>query len=267
MERPVRSRRGRISRRSMSLWTAGSGRFVTAEACAGVYSVVSIHLFYPKGDRISSPDGFDFSARICCFRPFFAMGKIRGTSCMRSHISVHPATTKYFSNSFIFKTKIEKEGLPKGSPAGLGAGGLEFKSPRPDQYLQRVVDRGPEKSGFSATAAMCVVGAGCAQLLRRSLHFSLQPIREATRTVGLLGDISKATPCIILRRRFTAGVSPLTIAHLMGHSSTQIVPRYAQVLDQNRLDAMKKLESLRQSSLPDSATAVSATRQDVKTTN
>ena len=32
---------------------------------------------------------------------------------MRSHISVHRATTKYFSNSFVFKTKIEKEGLPE----------------------------------------------------------------------------------------------------------------------------------------------------------
>jgi len=40
---------------------------------------------------------------------------------MRSHISVHRATTKYFSNSFIFKNKIEKEGLPRDSPAGLGA--------------------------------------------------------------------------------------------------------------------------------------------------
>jgi len=42
--------------------------------------------------------------------------------------------------------------------------------------------------------------------------------------------------------------SPLTVASLLGYASTQIVPRYAQILDQNRLDAMKKLESLRQSS-------------------
>jgi len=66
-------------------------------------------------------------------RLIFAMGKIRGTLRMRSHTYVHRATTKYFSNSFVFKTTIEKEGLPRGSPAGLGAGGLEFKSPRPDQ--------------------------------------------------------------------------------------------------------------------------------------
>jgi hypothetical protein len=54
---------------------------------------------------------------------------------MRSHISLHHATTKYFSNLFVFKNKIEKEGLPSDSPAGLGAGGLEFKSPRPDHLL------------------------------------------------------------------------------------------------------------------------------------
>jgi hypothetical protein len=52
---------------------------------------------------------------------------------MRSHISVHRATTKYFSNSFVFKTEIEKEGLPGDITPALGAGGLRFKSGRPDQ--------------------------------------------------------------------------------------------------------------------------------------
>ena len=42
---------------------------------------------------------------------------------MWRHNSAHRATTKYFSNSFVFKNKIEKEGLPSDSPAGLGAGG------------------------------------------------------------------------------------------------------------------------------------------------
>jgi hypothetical protein len=69
------------------------------------------------------------------FRCYFAMGKIRGTPCMWRHISAHGATTKYFSNSFVFNTKIEKEGLPGDSPAGLGAGGPRFKSARPDQIL------------------------------------------------------------------------------------------------------------------------------------
>jgi integrase len=50
-------------------------------------------------------------------------------------------------------------------------------------------------------------------------------------------------------RMTAAGVSPITIARMLGHSSTQIVPRYAQVLDQNVFDAMEKLEALRQSSI------------------
>jgi integrase len=49
-------------------------------------------------------------------------------------------------------------------------------------------------------------------------------------------------------RMTAAGVSPITVAQMLGHSSTQIVPRYAQVLDQNRLDAMKKLEFFQKSS-------------------
>ena len=72
------------------------------------------------------------------FRCYFAMGKIRGTPCMWRHISAHGATTKYISNSFVFNTKIEKEGLPGDSPAGLGAGGLRFKSGRPDQNISRI---------------------------------------------------------------------------------------------------------------------------------
>ena len=59
---------------------------------------------------------------------------------MRSDISVHRATTKCFSNSFIFRNKIDKEGLPRDSPAGLGAGGPEFKSRRPDHQLTELTD-------------------------------------------------------------------------------------------------------------------------------
>ena len=54
---------------------------------------------------------------------------------MRSHIFIHLATTISFAKPFIFKIKIEKEGLPRDSPAGLGAGGLRFKSGRPDQFM------------------------------------------------------------------------------------------------------------------------------------
>ena len=52
-------------------------------------------------------------------------------------------------------------------------------------------------------------------------------------------------------RMTAAGVSAITIAQMLGHSSSQIVPRYAQVLDQNRIDAMQKLEALRQSTTAD----------------
>ena len=61
---------------------------------------------------------------------------------MWTHISVHRATTKYFSNSFVFKTTIEKEGLSRDSTPDLGTGGLRFKSGRPDQkYLTRILLR------------------------------------------------------------------------------------------------------------------------------
>ena len=52
---------------------------------------------------------------------------------MRCHTVVHPSTTICFVNPFVFKNKIEKEGLPRDGPAGLGAGGPRFKSGRPDQ--------------------------------------------------------------------------------------------------------------------------------------
>src|SRR6266403_5394048 len=83
--------------------------------------------FQPKGWCLSRSGN-----RSEHFRRYFAMGKIRGTPCMRSHIFVHLATTKYFSNSFVFKTEIEKEGLPGDITPALGAGGPRFKSGRPD---------------------------------------------------------------------------------------------------------------------------------------
>ena len=84
------------------------------------------------------------------FRCYFAMGKIRGTPCMWRHISVHRATTNYFSNSFVFNTKIEKEGLPRDSPAALGAGGLRFKSGRPDHSPCNNVSWRLQESGLNA---------------------------------------------------------------------------------------------------------------------
>ena len=73
------------------------------------------------------------------FRWFFAEGEIGGTLCMRSHISVQRATIKYFSNSFVFKTKIEKEGLPRDGTPDLGAGGrrVRISAPRPFTHSKR----------------------------------------------------------------------------------------------------------------------------------
>jgi len=59
---------------------------------------------------------------------------------MRRHTSVHRATTKNFSNSFVFKNEIEKEGLPRDITPALGAGGPRFKSGRPDHELTELAD-------------------------------------------------------------------------------------------------------------------------------
>jgi hypothetical protein len=73
----------------------------------------------------SEPEGWFLSRaenRSEHFRCYFAMGKIRGTARMRRHTSVHRAPTKYFSNSFVFKTEIEKERLPRDITPVLSAG-------------------------------------------------------------------------------------------------------------------------------------------------
>ncbi len=59
---------------------------------------------------------------------------------MRRYISAHRATSEYFSNSFVFKSKIEKEGLPRDRTPDLGAGGPRFKSGRPDHLLTELTD-------------------------------------------------------------------------------------------------------------------------------
>jgi hypothetical protein len=43
----------------------------------------------------------------------------------RCNIFIHLATTIPFAKLFTFKLKIKTEGLPRDSPAGLGAGGPE----------------------------------------------------------------------------------------------------------------------------------------------
>jgi hypothetical protein len=59
-----------------------------------------------------------------------------GDLALRSHIVAPRSTTKLFAKSFVFKTNGAKEGLRKDNPSGLGAGGPEFKSRRPDHFQQ-----------------------------------------------------------------------------------------------------------------------------------
>ena len=84
--------------------------------------------FQPKGWCLSRSGN-----RSEHFRRYFGMGRIRGTPYMRSHIFVHRATTKYFSNSFVFKTEIEKEGLPGDITPALGVrrSRVQISAPRP----------------------------------------------------------------------------------------------------------------------------------------
>jgi len=60
---------------------------------------------------------------------------------MRSHISVHHATVKYYSNSFVFKTEIEKEGLPRDSTPDLGAGVSGSNLDAPTKLFKYLAER------------------------------------------------------------------------------------------------------------------------------
>jgi hypothetical protein len=61
-------------------------------------------------------------------------GELGGLQACRATCS-YLATTISVAKPFIFKIKIEREGLARDSPAGLGAGGPEFESRRPDQVF------------------------------------------------------------------------------------------------------------------------------------
>jgi len=98
-----------------------------------------------------------------------------------------------------------------------------------------------------------LVGPEYAELVFPSFSNRRHPLqggRKAWATALKKAGIS-FFPIYNLRHTFAsrmtaAGVSSITIAQLLGHSSTQIVPRYAQVLDQNRLDAVRKMEAYRE---------------------
>ena len=130
----------------------------TAFICVTVTVTSPLERIYISAGVTRRPFGFQPNGwclsrsgnRSVHFRRYFAMGKIRGTPYMRSHIFVHRATTKYFSNSFVFKTEIEKEGLPGDITPALGAGGPEFESRRPDHLL---IPKEPESGRIIITRA------------------------------------------------------------------------------------------------------------------
>ena len=70
-------------------------------------------------------------------------GELQACGATCSHILPLPNS---FAKSFAFRSKIEKEGLPRGSTPALGAGGPEFKSRRPVHSFQS------DPSNFSASA-------------------------------------------------------------------------------------------------------------------
>jgi integrase len=56
-----------------------------------------------------------------------------------------------------------------------------------------------------------------------------------------------------------AGTALVTLAQMMGHSSTGIIQTYAKVVDEYRRDAVKKLEEYRQSKVVDESTPADTT--------
>ena len=108
---------------------------------------------------------------------------------MRSHISVQRATTKYFSNSFIFKNKIEKEGLPRDSPAGLGAGGPGSNPGAPTKNILRVLFY-LLKAPFTSNAICGILADRSSQFASRLLSDS-SPHDEFAKTSGGRSAIQK----------------------------------------------------------------------------
>jgi hypothetical protein len=90
---------------------------------------------------------------------------------MRSHISAHCATTKYFSNPFVFKKEIEKEGLPGDITPALGAGGPEFKSRRPDHLLLYYQWTVPDNSALALETKLGVASPSIAPVKIASISF------------------------------------------------------------------------------------------------
>lgn len=116
-----------------------------------------------------------------------------------------------------------------------------------------------------------LVGPEFSEFLFASSSNPLQPldsVRKPWKTALKMAGIP-FFPIYNLRHTFAsrmtaAGVASITVAQMLGHSSTQIVPRYAQVLDQNRIDAINKLEAHWQSSISDEVAPVNADPASLK---
>jgi hypothetical protein len=102
---------------------------------------------------------------------------------------------------------------------------------------------------FPVVIREIAIGGDALTLLDPGLDCWEAARRARARSSRLESRTSRFTTCGIPSHPVStaAGVSTLTVAQMLGHSSTQIVPRYAQVLDQNRIDAIRKLEGLKDS--------------------
>jgi len=116
------------------------------------------------------------------YRLIFAMGKIQGTLCMRSHIFIHLATTISLAKPFIFKIKIGKKGLPADLTPALGAGGPGSNPGAPTKNILRVLFY-LLKAPFTSNAICGILADRSSQFASRLLSDS-SPHDEFAKTSG-----------------------------------------------------------------------------------
>ena len=97
---------------------------------------VSVHRAIGYTHYYSLLDESFGSVRIA-FASFSIWGKFGGLHTCGATFSYIVALPNSSVKSIAFRNNIEREGLPRGSTPGLGAGGLRFKSGRPDHLPRR----------------------------------------------------------------------------------------------------------------------------------
>src|ERR1017187_5115404 len=75
-----------------------------------------------------------------------------------AHSQPHATIT---TKLFCFSSNVENRRVVLSSPPALGAGGLEFESPRPDQSALKVTRHSLQESAFSAGVELCLIAAEC----------------------------------------------------------------------------------------------------------